>query len=92
MKQKQLTTEKSDEKRRPTPSEQIVQDGLHPHPGPDRQEEQEDTVDLETIKVTCMEHNKKLVNERQAGIIVFQEHKIKAAEEKAKRSFFEQQG
>ena len=50
-----IETSVKDEKRRPKPKEQIIREGLQPHPGP--AESKEEAAIVESINVTSIEKN-----------------------------------
>lgn len=82
----------------PLPVDRIIEQGLHPHPGPETEEGYDDleadenVVILESLNITNMEHNKQFVVERKAHILGFQEHKIKDQDIRSMEAFFDQEG
>ena len=76
-----------DERERPMPIEKIILQGLHPHPGPEENDEKTH-VTLESINITSMVTNQEAVMSRKADITVFQEHKLtEKAKLKAENDF-----
>ena len=57
------------------------------HPTPEEQ-----LIRIESINVTCLDHNKKFVAEREAAIVGMQEHKMREEEEKRIQKYFKDEG
>ena len=69
------------EAQRPKPKCKIIQEGVHPHPGPQPDKVEDEEAVFETINLTPMEKNGHLFLARAVknAVALFQEHKMKPA-------------
>ena len=56
------------------PKDDIIEQGLHPHPGPE--EAVKKTIILESMNVTSMVTNAEALMARKAEILLFQRHRL----------------
>ena len=75
------------EQNRPKPADIIVQQGLHPHPGPDSQE-----ITIESINCTHLVNNAHFILRREADVIGFQEHELPPTAVKDMQNTFKKSG
>ena len=72
------------------PKEKVVEEGLHPNPGPQQQREETVEVVMECVDITSMEKNIHALMQRAVknGLTAFQEHKMKPKDIKRIKEMF----